>query len=136
MTAVLDPSIYLELALDQQQKAGCKQVLNGIFRSDVDAALTDYHRDGICYILGEAGGREPVQRFLVFIDRSQGLSQCPLSTFDMYRATEVMESDGLDFDDACAVVAARELDSHEIVALDDDYDDVDDITRLVPTDLI
>ena len=74
--------------------------------------------------------------FLASLLRYKGLSVYPLGLVSRIRATSFMKDYGLNFDDALAVQALKELSTDTIVSYDDDFDSVEGVKRRIPEDIL
>ena len=74
--------------------------------------------------------------FLAPLPRYRGLMIYPLSLGTRIKSTFVMRDYGLDYDDALAVQALKELSTKVIISYDEDFDSVDWVKRCTPEELI
>jgi len=74
--------------------------------------------------------------FLASLLRYKGLNVYPLDLVSRIRATSFMKDYGLNFDDALAVQALKELSTDTIVSYDDDFDSVEGVKRRIPEDIL
>lgn len=136
-TAVLiDSNIFLEVALAEQHAEACKRFLRRVREGSIRSAITDFHVDSILVVMENYGKTwEELALFLSSLLRYRGLQIYPMGLRGRIRATFMMKDHGLDFDDALAVQALKELSMETIVSYDDDFDSVGWVKRRVPEDI-
>lgn len=134
---LLDSNVFLEVELAEEHGRACKRLLGRIRDGAIRAAITDFHVDSVVVVMESYGkGWKDVALFLISLLRYKGLMVYPLGLGDRIRATSFMRDYGLDFDDALAVQALKELSMETIVSYDDDFDSVEWVKRRTPEDLI
>ena len=134
---LLDSNVFLEAALPEEHGRACKQLLERLRDVVVKAAITDFHIDTIVIVMENYGkGWKEVALFLASLLRYKGLKVYPLGLVSRIRATSFMKDYGLNFDDALAVQALKELSTDTIVSYDDDFDSVEGVKRRIPEDML
>lgn len=134
---LLDANIFLEAELAEMHGPACKQLLEKVRDGEIKAAITDFHVDSIVIVM-EKYGKEwsDIGLFLASLLRYRGLRIYPLSLVSRIKATSFMKTYGLNFDDALAVQALRELSANMIVSYDEDFNSIEWIERRTPEDLL
>lgn len=134
---LLDANIFLEAELAEMHGEACKQLLEKVRDGDIKAAITDFHVDSVVIVMEKYGsGWSKIGLFLVSLLRYRGLRVYPLSLVSRIKATSFMKDYGLNFDDALAVQALKELSVSTIVSYDDDFNSIEWIKRRTPEDLL
>lgn len=134
---LIDSNVFLEAELAEEHGEACKQLLEKLRDGVLKAAITDFQVDSVVIVMENYGkGWKEVGLFLALLLRYKGLQVYPLALISRIRATSFMRDYGLDFDDALAVQALKELSTDTIVSYDDDFDSVDWVKRLTPEDLL
>jgi predicted nucleic acid-binding protein len=134
---LLDSNIFLEVELAEQHAEACKRLLGKIRDGDIKSAITDFHVDSIVVVM-ESYGKEwrEIALFLASLLRYKGLRIHSMNLGSRIRATSLMKEYNLDFDDALAAQALKELSIDTIISYDDDFDSVKWIKRRIPEELL
>jgi len=132
---LLVSNIFLEVELAEQHAEACKRFLNKVRDGIIKSAITDFHVDSIVIENYNKSWKE-LALFLASLFRYKGLRIHQMGLGSRVKATSFMKDYGLDFDDALAVQALKELSIDTIVSYDDDFDSVDWIKRKIPETLI
>ncbi len=102
----------------------------------IKSAITDFHMDSILVVMENYGKTwEELALLLASLLRYRGLQIYPMGLKGRIRAASLMRDYGLDFDDALAVQALKELSMETIVSYDDDFDSVSWVKRRAPEDI-
>jgi len=134
---LLDSNVFLEAQLAERHGKACRQLLEKIRDGVVKATITDFHVDSVVVVMENYGkGWKEVVLFLTSLLRCKGLKVYPLGIISRIRATTFMRDYGLDFDDALAVQALKDLSIDTIISYDDDFDAVKGVKRCVPEDIL
>lgn len=134
---LLDANIFLEAELAEIHGPACKQFLEKLRDGEIKAAITDFHVDSIVIVMEKYGKRwSEISLFLASLLRYRGLKVYPLSLVSRIKATSFMEEYGLNFDDALAVQALKELSTNIIVSYDEDFNSIEWIKRQTPEELL
>jgi len=134
---LIDSNIFLEIELAESHANACKQFLRRVRDGSVKSAITDFHVDSIVIIMENYGKSwRDIALFLASLLRYRGLMIYPLSLGTRIKSTFVMRDYGLDYDDALAVQALKELSTKVIISYDEDFDSVDWVKRCTPEELI
>ncbi|MEM2226187.1 MAG: type II toxin-antitoxin system VapC family toxin [Candidatus Bathyarchaeia archaeon] len=137
MEMLLDANIFLEVELAERHAEACKALLGKVRDGLIKSAITDFHVDSIALVMeGYGRGWRELATFLASLLRYKGLRIYPVGLGGRMRAVAAMRDYGLDFDDAIAVQALKELSIDTIVSYDDDFDSVDWVKRRTPEDLL
>ena len=130
---LLDSNVFLEAELAEEHGEACKQLLERLRDGSVKGAITDFHVDSVVAVMENYGkGWRDVALFLRSLLRYKGLMVYPLGLASRIRATSFMKDYSLNFDDALAVQALKELSADTIVSYDDNFDSVEWIKRRTP----
>jgi len=134
---LIDANIFLELQLDQKKADQCQVFLEAVQKGRIECFVTDLVLDSILSIL-EDKGKAPsgLQAFLTSISAFKGLRMYFLTILDRLEATKIMSTSGLDFEDSTLVRAARRLRAEGIVSFDGDFNRVEDLNRLEPSEIV
>ena len=123
---LLDANIFLEAELAEIHGPACKQLLEKLRDGEIKAAITDFHVDSIVIVMEKYGKRwSEISLFLASLLRYRGLKVYPLSLVSRIKATSFMKEYGLNFDDALAVQALKELSTNIIVSYDEDFNSIE-----------
>ena len=134
---LLDANIFLEAELAEIHGPACKQLLEKLRDGEIKAAITDFHVDSIVIVMEKYGKRwSEISLFLASLLRYRGLKVYPLSLVSRIKATSFMKKYGLNFDDALAVQALKELSTNIIVSYDEDFNSIEWIKRQTPEELL
>ena len=134
---LLDSNVFLEAELAEEHGEACKQLLEKLRDGGIKAAITDFHVDSVVVVMENYGkGWKEVALFLASLLRYKGLKVYPLGLVSRIRATSFMKDYGLNFDDALAVQALKELSTDTIVSYDDDFESVEWVKRRIPEDIL
>ncbi|MBS7617435.1 type II toxin-antitoxin system VapC family toxin [Candidatus Bathyarchaeota archaeon] len=134
---LIDSNVFLEVELAEQHAEACKRFLERVRDGYIKSAITDFHVDSILVVMENYGkGWRELATFLVSLIRYKGLRIYTMSLSGRIKATYIMRDYGLEFDDAVAVQALKELSSGTIVSYDDHFDSVDWVKRVRPEDLL
>ena len=134
---LLDANIFLEAELAEIHGPACKQFLEKLRDGEIKAAITDFHVDSIVIVMEKYGKRwSEISLFLASLLRYRGLKVYPLSLVSRIKATSFMKEYGLNFDDALAVQALKELSTNIIVSYDEDFNSIEWIKRQTPEELL
>lgn len=133
---LIDANIFLELQLDQKRADDCEVFLESVHRGSVHCFTTDLVLDSVLIIL-EAKGKAPsdLETFLTSLASFKGLSFYFLTLLDRLESTKIMIDYKLDFEDSTLVRTARRLKVEGIVSFDQDFNRVNDIKRLEPSEI-
>jgi len=134
---LLDANIFLEAELAEIHGPACKQLLEKLRDGEIKAAITDFHVDSIVIVMEKYGKRwSEISLFLASLLRYRGLKVYPLSLVSRIKATSFMKEYGLNFDDALAVQALKELSTNIIISYDKDFNSIEWIKRQTPEELL
>ncbi len=134
---LIDANIFLEVELAQEHAEACKRFLAKVKDGLVRAAITDFHVDSIALVMENYGkGWKDLAIFLASLFLYKGLVIYPIGMGGRLRATHLMRDYGLDFDDALALQAMKDLSIETLVSYDRDFDSVDWVKRVTPEELM
>ncbi len=134
---LIDANIFLEVELAQEHAAACKSFLGRVRDGLVRAAITDFHVDSIALIMENYGRNwKDLALFLASLFLYKGLVIYPIGMGGRLKATHLMKDYGLDFDDALALQAMRDLSIETLVSYDRDFDSIDWVRRITPENLM
>ena len=134
---LLDANVFLEAALAQKHGPACKSFLEKLRDGKIQAVVTDFHVDSVVLVMESRGkGWKELSYFLASLRAYKGLRILVLGLDERIKATTIMRDYKLDFDDALAVQALRELSLDTIVSYDAHFDAVDWVQRKTPEDLV
>lgn len=134
---LLDSNIFLELQLDQKHADACERLLGKLRDGTFQGVITDFHLDSVIIIIEKYGkGWKDIATFLMSLLSYKGLKVYGLGLSNRIRATSLMRDYGLDFDDALAIQALKELAMETIISYDKDFDAVEWVRRKTPEALL
>ncbi|MBO3769212.1 MAG: type II toxin-antitoxin system VapC family toxin [Thermoproteota archaeon] len=134
---LLDANVFLELELAEQHADACKRFLGKVRDGLIESAITEFHVDSIVIVMENYGKNwNDLTLFLASLLRYKGLRIHRMSLSSRIKATYFMKEYGLDFDDALAIQALKELSMDTIVSYDDDFDSVNWVKRITPEDVL
>jgi len=129
--------VFLELELAEQHADACKRFLGKVRDGLIESAITEFHVDSIVIVMENYGKNwNDLTLFLASLLRYKGLRIHRMSLSSRIKATYFMKEYGLDFDDALAIQALKELSMDTIVSYDDDFDSVNWVKRITPEDVL
>jgi predicted nucleic acid-binding protein len=129
---LIDASVFLELALDQEKANDCSSFLSAVARGDMEAVVTHFAVHGVEAIIGKG---THLMEFLRNLENSHGLSIYETSISDEIAISMTTEKTGMDFDDAIQYFVAKRIGSEAIVSFDRHFDGLD-IPRFEPGDVM
>jgi len=134
---MVDANIFLEVELKQERGSFCKAFLNKLKRGEMEGLTTDFIIDAITIIMEDYGKTwAEIRKFLVSLTRYRGIRVYTLSLVDRIMATEFMKLHNLDFDDGTTYQAMRTCSISQIVSYDNHFDNIPDIKRVTPEEII
>lgn len=134
---LLDSNVFLEVELAEEHAEACKRLLGRVRDGNLKAAITDFHVDSIIVVMESYGKNwRDLALFLASLLRYKGLKIHFMNLSSKIKATSFMKDYGLDFDDALALQALKELSIDTIISYDNDFDSVDWVKRQIPEDLL
>ncbi|MBO3840500.1 MAG: type II toxin-antitoxin system VapC family toxin [Thermoproteota archaeon] len=134
---LLDANVFLELELAERHADACKRFLNKVRDGFIESAVTEFHVDSIVVVMENYGKNwNDLALFLASLLRYKGLRVHRMGLGSRIKATYFMKEYGLDFDDALAIQALKELSMDTIVSYDDDFDSVNWVKRITPEDIL
>lgn len=134
---LLDSNIFLEVELAEKHAEACKRLLGMVRDGALKAAITDFHVDSIVVVMESYGKSwKEIAVFLTSLLRYKELKIHSMSLSSEIKATSFMKDYGLNFDDALAVQALKELSTDTIVSYDNDFDFVNWAKRKTPETLL
>ena len=134
---LIDANIFLEVELAQEHAEACREFLARVRDGLIRAAITDFHVDSVVLVMENYGkGWKDLAVFLASLFLYKGLMIYPVGMGGRLKAVHLMRDYGLDFDDALALQAMRELAIRTLVSYDRDFDSVDWVRRVTPESLV
>jgi len=134
---MVDTNIFLETELKQERGSYCKAFLNKLKRGEMNGLTTDFIIDAIAIVMEDYGKTwAEIRRFLVSLTRYRSLRIYSLSLVDRIMATEFMKLHNLDFDDGTTYQAMRACNLSQIVSYDNHFDNMPDIRRVTPEEIV
>jgi len=133
----VDSNVFLEVELAQEHGDAAKNFLRKIQKGLLNAYTSEFHVDSVVIVMENYGATwRDIAVFLTSLIQYRGLTIYPLTVYDKIKATELMRSWNLDFDDALAAYIIKKLGLKTIVSYDTDFDKVPWLKRLTPEDLL
>ena len=130
---LIDANIFLELELSQAKSEDCKAFLYNVARGKLKAIVTDFTLDSVALAMESRGSSaKDIRKFFTSLLFYKGLQLYNLDLKGRILATEKMEKEKLDFDDATSIAVMKRLKINEIVSFDRDFDKVQGISRIEP----
>jgi len=134
---LIDSNIFLEVELAESHADACKRFLGKVRDGLIKSAITDFHIDSIVIVMENYGKRwKDIALFLVSLLRYKGLRIHTMGLSGHIKSTLIMRDYGLDFNDALAVQALKDLSTNVIVSYDEDFDSINWIKRYIPEELV
>ncbi|MEM2429429.1 MAG: type II toxin-antitoxin system VapC family toxin [Nitrososphaerales archaeon] len=134
---LIDSNIFLEVELAESHADACKQFLRKIRDGLIKSAITDFHIDSIVIVMENYGKSwKDIAIFLASLLRYKGLIIYPVSLGARIRSTSIMRDYNLDYDNALAIQALKDLSTSIIISYDEDFDSINWIKRYTPEELI
>jgi predicted nucleic acid-binding protein len=116
---LVDTNIWLERLLEQEKSEAVGTFLD--YADPADLIVSDFSLHSVGIILCRLGRAQDFLKFVADVFIEGGVAQVQLDVADMDRLVSVMQSFGLDFDDAYQYVVAEKMGA-TIVSLDADFD--------------
>ncbi|MBS7649072.1 MAG: PIN domain-containing protein [Candidatus Bathyarchaeia archaeon] len=134
---LIDSNIFLEVELAESHADACKQFLRKVRDGLIKSAITDFHIDSIAIVMENYGKSwRDIALFLASLLRYKGLMIYPVGLGARIKSTSIMRDYGLDYDDALAAQALKDLSTSVMISYDEDFDLVNWIKRYTPEELI
>lgn len=134
---LVDSNIFLEVELAERHADACKQFLRKVRDGLIKSVVTDFHIDSIVIVMENYGKEwKDIAIFLASLIRYKGLTIYPVGLGARIKSTYIMRDYGLDYDDAIAVQALKDLSASVIISYDKDFDSVDWVKRYTPEEVI
>ncbi len=134
---LVDANVFLETALKQAKHDECKEFLNRIFDGKIKIFTTDFIVDSVILNMEKNGlSNQAIKEFLTSLLASKGLTIFSLEWTEKLVALDISREMKLDFDDALILVAMKTLNIDKLVSFDKDFDNLPDIKRIEPKDII
>ena len=132
---LIDTNIFLEVLPARQNKDGCLSLLRKIEDNEVKAVATSFTIHSIEVIMANSGKLKELGVFLGNIKELKGLSIYYTTIAEEREALEIIEREGLDFDDAVQAYVANRLEA-AVISFDKHFDKVEGLKRLRPEEAI
>lgn|SRR3989338_626234 len=133
----VDANIFLEIALGDEKKEECKEMLSRVQKNLLNAITSDFIMyTCLLHIESKLKHVEKMQNFLTFLDNMEGLKIYSPNNETIYNAFDIMKKYKLDFDDALVVSTMASLGIKQLVSFDRHFDRVKEIERLKPVQLL
>lgn len=132
---LIDSNIFLELLLDRKQADECEELLDAIKNTALSAICTQFSVHSICIYMVKEKKNKEAKNFLNYVLSLANLEVISTSTEDAVKIMEVIETTGLDFDDALQYYAAKETLCHAIITFDSDFKKTD-VKTFTPKEVI
>jgi predicted nucleic acid-binding protein len=127
MKYLIDANIFLQAALEQDNKEVCTEFLNKVSSGDIEAKVTLFHMDASAIILENQGvSPTDIGNFYFQAYNSEGLEIVNLGISTRLNALANNTHNGLD--DSLILEAFKELEISKIVTYDTDFDQKNRIT--------
>jgi len=134
---MVDANIFLETELKEERGRPCKAFLNKLKKGEMEGLTTDFIIDAIAIVMEDYGRTwAEIRKFLVSLTRYRSLRIYTLSLVDRIMATESMKLHSLDFDDGTTYQAMRACSISQIVSYDNHFDNIPDIKRVTPEEIL
>ena len=128
---LVDTNIFVELMLNQEKAADCKELLERISEGSLEAVVTRFSIHSVEVILDDA---DSISVFLRNVEASAGLSVYDTDNEDELAVANTLNKIDLDFDDALQYFVAKKTGADFIVSFDRHFDGLD-ISRVEPSEL-
>lgn len=133
----VDANIFLEIALGDERKEECKEMLSKIEKNLLNATTSDF----ILYtcllqIENRLKSVEKMQNFLTFLDNMEGMRIHSPNYETIYSAFEIMNKHKMDFDDALVVATMKTTGIKKLVSFDRHFDKIKGIQRAEPVQIL
>ena len=132
---LLDTNIFLEVMLSQRRKDEVKKLLTSIMRGELTAYISKFSLYSIEILLAKLGKFDELRKFLIAINKFQGLRVLSTTLLDDILIVNITKSTKLDFDDALQYYLVKKYNLKGIISFDTDFDNLD-IKRYEPKDIV
>lgn len=132
----LDANIFLEVQLNDNRSEECKDLFYKILKKDMKAVTSDFIAYTCLIQIENKSTLDKMNDFIVFLDNLPNLTIVSPSYVVLYRTFEIMRKHKLDFDDALVISVMNSLNIKELISFDKDFDNIKDIKRIEPIELI
>jgi len=132
---LLDTNIFLEVMLSQRRKDEVKKLLTSIMRGELTAYISKFSLYSIEILLAKLGKFDELRKFLIAINKFQGLRVLSTTLLDDILIVNITKSTKLDFDDALQYYLVKKYNLRGIISFDKDFDNLD-IKRYEPKDIV
>jgi predicted nucleic acid-binding protein len=131
---LLDTNIFLEVLLDQEKAAACRNVIETLSEGR-PGWVTSFSRHAIEAIMGrKKSNGKTVEIFLSFLDEHPYLFSYTTTLQEEFEIAKSLPKTPLDFDDALQYYVAKKK-NLSLVTLDRDFTVVKDIPVIAPEDI-
>lgn len=133
----VDANIFLEIALGDERKEECKEILSRVQKNLLNAITSDFIMyTCLLQIESRLKSVEKMQNFLTFLDNMEGMQINSPNNETIYDAFEIMKKYKLDFDDSLVVAIMKSLGLEKLISFDKHFDKVREIKRLEPVQFL
>lgn len=130
---IIDSNIFLEVLLKQEKSENCRIFLNKTISGEAEGIVPDFVIDSVLLIMKrDSINTKEMKMFLQKILKSRGIRIYSIGIKDRVKALNLMDSYGLDYEDALVLQSAIATDSEEIMSFDKHFDRVKEIRRIEP----
>ncbi len=130
---IIDSNIFLEVLLKQEKSENCKVFLNKTISGEIEGIVPDFVIDSILLIMKrDSINTKEMKMFLQKLMKSRGIRIYSIGMKDRVKALNLIDSYGLDYEDALVLQSAIATDSEEIVSFDKHLDKIKGLKRIEP----
>lgn len=128
----IDANIFLEVFLGDSKSEKCEAFLESLPGNGIIPVTTDFIIYS-CLIVAQNNlkSNKGIRDLIVFFNSLRGLVVLRPSFSDLYKASEIMSSSNLDFDDSLVVACIKNYEIAELASLDKDFDKIKGIKRAI-----
>lgn len=132
----IDANVFLEIELKDEKSKECAELLSCIHENNVPAATSDFIVYTCLLQIEHKGSVEKMRNFMLFMDNMDSIQIHSPSYAVMFKTFEIMERQGLDFDDSLIVAIMKSLDIMQLVSFDRHFDKIKEIKRIEPRNIL
>lgn len=133
----IDANIFLEVQLEQDQSAECKELLKHLEKSE-DIVWTNSFLvfSMLLTIQHKTADLDKCKQFITILNSYNALNVLNPGFSTIFKALDIQRQYNLDFDDSLVVSSMDQLKISQIVTYDKDFDIVDRIKVLNPKEAL
>ena len=133
----VDANIFLEIALGDERKEECKEILSKVEKNLLRVVTSDFILYAcLLQIENRLKSVEKMQDFMIFLDNMEGMQISSPNNETIYDALKIMKIHSLDFDDSLVFAIMKSMGLKKLISFDHHFDRIKEIKRLDPSQFL